>query len=117
MSARGARHELLGSVRSKLLKAIDADVFKQPLRIRAVQKKLGHVVRLIEQDCSLTPSALLGPPITDLRRHKACNQAGSRSKMGSDRIVMKVLNEIRGPIDKVLQGLTSGFERGHVGFL
>jgi hypothetical protein len=74
-----AGDELLGLVRTEVLKAIDPETLEHLRRVRPLHVHIGHVVRLVEQDRGLAPGALFVSPVRELRRHDGIDvRAGLR---------------------------------------
>src|SRR5204862_339414 len=70
-----AADELLRLIHFEILEAVDRQIGQQSQRVGALDIKVGHVMRLIEQRACLPPRLLLIPPIGELRPY---NREGIR---------------------------------------
>jgi hypothetical protein len=64
-----AGNKLLGLIDFEILKAIDAKIGKYFQCVRALDIKIGHMVRLIEKSAGLPPGALLISPVREFGAH------------------------------------------------
>jgi hypothetical protein len=85
-SIRRARHKLLRSIHREIREAIDAEVGEKLQRIRPLQSKFSHVIRLIEEHTRLLPSPLLVAPVGEFGRDTGVN-------VGADLLVVQEMRD------------------------
>ena len=63
-----AGHEVLRPVHGEPVEAVHGQAGEQRRRVRALDREVGHVVRLVEEDAGLLPGRLLVAPVRELGR-------------------------------------------------
>ena len=66
VAVRGAWHEVLRAVGDEPVEAVDGEPGEQLERVRALDRQVGHVVRLVEEDACPLPCLLLVQPVREL---------------------------------------------------